>query len=221
MPLALTLLLLAPVDLRYVPKVGDKATYAMRASIDLTNQDEVRFTGKVVELVKSVQDGVVTRAVENTLNLDVLGVMRFGRPLASEQVERLDGGLVKAATVDDTLLFATARIDRLRAFFPPTAPLEVGSAWWHTDDRSEALKAPPFSAYSKLEGDEKIGARDAWRVSIDANEVGDEHPVHVKGMVWLDKADGSLVRGQWTIDGFSYNPTSPPGHGRYELSRMD
>ena len=99
--------------------------------------------------------------------------------------------------------------------------MEIGASWWRNEGRDEEAKSPPFASYLRLEGEEKVGKRDTWRVSIDANEVDDEHPTHVKGMLWLDKSDGGLERGQWTIDGFTYSPTSPPGKGRFELSRVD
>ncbi len=52
-------------------------------------------------------------------------------------------------------------------------------------------------------------------------DVDDASPVHVKGMLWLDKTDGSLVRGQWAIDGYTYSASSPPLHAKYELARAD
>ncbi len=221
MPLALALLLIAPASLKRTPAVGARVVYAVKATIDLGNQGEVRYSGKSEEQVKTVEKGLLTTTVETAVTVDVMGVVREGRPVVSERVERLDGTIVTAAKADSVVLFATPRIDRLRSFYAPVAAVEIGAGWWRTEEKDDAAKSPPFSSYLKLEGEEKVGARDTWRVSIDANEVGDEHPAHVKGMLWIDKADGALERGQWVIDGFTFSATAPPGKARYELSRTD
>ena len=222
MPALALLLLAAPgVPLARTPRVDDRAVYALRALIDLGGQDDVRFTGTVKERVKAVESGTVTTEVETAISVDLAGVVRQGRPVASDRVERLDGELVTPAKIDETLLFATPRVDRLRAFYPPAAPVAVGASWWRTGERSEAFKAPPFASHFQLEGEEKLGARDVWRVASDATEAADERPARVRGMLWLDKADGSLVRGQWTLDNFTYGPTDPSSHARLELSRVE
>ena len=215
------MLFLAPVSLARTPTIGARVSYAMRASIDLGPRGEVRYSGKVDETVKAVEKDLLTTAVEATTTVEAMSVSRQGRPILSDRVERLDGTLVTPAKPDEVVLFATTRVDRLRAFYVPSAPVEIGGAWWHTEGKGEPSKSPPFSSYLKLEGEEKVGVRDTWRVSLDANEVEDEHPTHVRAMLWIDKADGALERGQWQIDGFVYSPTAPPSTAKLELSRTD
>lgn len=212
---------MVPASLHRTPKVGDHAAYAMKAIIDLGGKDDVRFTGTFDEKVKAVEGEDVTTTVDSRIQVDVMGVARQGGALSSDRKEKLDGTLVSPARIDSTLLFGVPRIDRLRALYRPKDAVEVGASWWHTEAKNETFKAPPFSSYGKLEGDEKVGARDTWRVSIDANEVEEASPTHVKGMVWIDKADGSLVRGQWTMNGFVYSLTTPPMNARMELVRSD
>ncbi len=219
--LALALVFAPTVTLVRLPKVGDKATYEMRAIIDLGGRDDVKFTGTSTERIKSIEGGLVTTSVESRTTVDVMGVARESRPIVSDRLERLGGGLMAAERVDETVLFASARVDRLRAVFLPTAAVAVGGSWWRNEEKDAKLDAPPFSSYLRLVGEEKIGKRDAWQVSLDANEVDDARSIHVKGMVWLDKSDGSLVRGQWTIDGFTYGATDPPGKARLEIVRKD
>ena len=217
----LAFLALAPVVLRRAAKVDDRAQYAMKALIDLGGQDDVRFTGIFNERVRSVEAGAVTTAVESRVTVDVMGIVRQGGLLTSERVEKPDGTLVAPARVEATLLFGVPRIDRLRGFYFPAGPVEAGTGWWHTEPGNEGFKAPPFSSYIKLEAEEKIGRRDVWRASLDANEVEDAAPVRVKGVVWLDKADGSLIKGQWTISGYVYGGATAPLNARYELTRVE
>ena len=214
-------LLIAPVAFVRTPKVDDRATYSLAALIDLGGQDDVRFEGTFRERVKAVENGRVTTSVSSLVRVDVMGVVREGRAVESDRVEGLDGSVVEAAKVDGVLLFATLRVDRLRAFYPPEKPVESGVGWWRTEGRRDESKAPPFSSYLVLLGEEKVGTRDAWRVSLDAGEVAEDRPVRVRGMVWIDKGDGSLVKGQWTIDGFTYSATAPPGNARLEMTRTD
>ena len=215
------MLFLSPILLARTPKVDDRATYALRAVIDLGGQDDVRFTGTFKERVSAVAGEVLTTSVETKISVELMGVVRESRSIASDRVERLDGTLLSPAAVDGTVLFATGRVDRLRAFYAPAAPVEIGAGWWRTEGRNDALKSPAFSSYLKLVGTEKIGERDTWQVSLDANEADDERPTHVKGMLWLDKANGALVRGQWTLDGFSYGETVSTSKARLELTRTD
>ncbi len=219
--LLLVLLPTAPVTLKRTPKVDAKVMYAMKALIDLGGKDDIKFTGTFNEKTKSLDDGKITTAIESRVSVEVLGIVRQSAMMESQRVEKADGSLLVAAKTDSTLLFAAPRIDRLRAFIFPAAPVEIGVGWWQLSEKDDNLKAPPGSAYFKLEGDEKVGDRDTWRCSIDAREVDIEYPTHVKGMVWLDKTDGSMLRGQWTIDGFVLNATTPPMNARLELSRVD
>lgn len=148
---ALALLALAPVTLARTPKVDDRAVYAVRAVIDLGGQDDVRFSGTSIERVKAVADGLVTTAVGFQVSVDVMDVVRQSRAIESDRVERLDGTLVTASKSDSTLLFVTPRMDRLRAFYPPAKPVEIGAAWWHTEERRDDVKVPPFSSYLTFE----------------------------------------------------------------------
>ena len=212
------LALLVPVLLRRTPTVDARATYAIRAVIELGGDDDVRFTGSSKERVAAVEDGTIATSVETKLSVDVMGVVREGRTILSTRTERTDGTLVTPAKLDPTALFATSRTERLRVLFAPAAPVEIGEGWWRTAPKGEQGAA--FSSYSRLEGEEKAEGRDAWRVSTDAREAGDDAPVRVRGMLWIDKTDGSLVRGQWTIEGFTYSPTAPPGNARLEYTRV-
>ena len=215
------LLSLTPVILKRSASPDEKAAYSVKALIDLGGRDDVRFEGTLSCRVRSVVNGTVTIAAQSQITVDVMGVARQGRPVASERIERVDGSLVQGERFDSTLLFAVPRVDRLRAFVYPSAPVEIGAGWWHTEPPQVAIKAPPYASYLKLEGEEKIGERDAWRTSVDATEVDTDAPVHVKGMLWLDKKDGSLVRGQWTVTGYVPNASTPPMSARIELSRTD
>lgn len=216
-----TLVLFAPVALQRTPKVDDRAVYAMRGLIDLGGQDDVRFTGTSTEKVKSLTGDTLITGVETKVSVELMGVVRESRSIASDRVEKLDGTLLSPSAMDSTVLFATPRVDRLRAFYVPSGPVEVGASWWRTEGRNDALKAPAFSSFLKLVGDETVGTRETWKVSLDANEADDEHPVHVKGMLWLEKTNGMLVRGQWTIDGFTFSETSAASKARLELTRTD
>jgi hypothetical protein len=212
----------APTVLKRTPKVDDRATYEMKALIELEGQDGIKFTGTWNERVRSVEGGKVTTAVESRVSVEVLGIVRQSAIVTSDRVETIDGALITASKADPTLLFAAPRVDRLRQFYFPTGSVEIGDAWWHTSPAEGAtLKAPPSACYSKLEGEEKIGDRDTWRTSVDASEVDDPNPVHVKGMLWLDKTNGSLVRGQWTVQGFVHDPQTPAMNARLEFTRKD
>lgn len=211
----------APVTLKRSPKVNDRVSYAMKALIELQGQDGIRFTGTWNERVRAIDSGRLTTAVDSRVSVDVLGIVRQGGMVSSDRVETLEGGLITASRIDSTLLFGVPRVDRLRQFYFPTGPVEVGDAWWHTSLADGNLKAPPSASYLKLEGEEKIGQRDTWRTSVDANEVDDPNPVRVKGMVWLDKSDGSLVKGQWTIQGFVRDAQTPAMNARMELTRTE
>jgi len=219
--LVLVLLPAQPVTLKRTPKVDTTTTYAMKALIDLGGKDDIRFTGSFKEKTKSIADGKITTAIESRVSVEVLGIVRQSAMMESRRVETSTGALIEAAKTDSTLLFAAPRIDRLRAFIFPTVPVESGVGWWYLSEKDDNLKSPPSSSYLKLEGEEKLGERDTWRASIDAREVDIEYPTRVRGMVWLDKTDGSLVRGQWQIEGFVLNATTPPMTARLELSRVD
>ena len=211
----------APVELKRAPKPDDHASYAMKALIELSGQEGIKFTGTWNEKVRSVQAGTMTTAVESRVSVEVLGIVRQSAIVSSDRVETLEGALIAASKADPTLLFAVPRVDRLRQFYFPSKAVEVGDAWWHLSPADPNLKAPPSASYLKLEGDEKIGDRDTWRASLDAHEVDDENPVHVKGMLWLDKANGALIRGQWTIQGFVHDAQTPPMNARLEFARTD
>lgn len=213
---ALALLALAPATLARLPKPGDRARYRLGAVIDLPGQDPVRFEGTLDEKVRSVESGLVTTEVISQISVDLTGIVRQGLPVESVRVERTDGELVTAAKIDSTLLFATFQVDRLRAVYLPPSPVEIGAGWWRTHVKGET---PPFASYLTLVGEEKIGGWDSWRISIDATEADDSRPIHVKGMVWIDKTDGALIKGQWTIEGFAFKPTAALRDARLELSR--
>ena len=215
---ALALFALAPVTLARLPKPGERARYRLGAVIDLEGQQGVQFAGTLDEKVRSVEEGQVTTEVTSQLSVDMAGVNRQGLPVDSVRVDRLDGELVTPSKIDSTLLFATPRVDRLRAVYLPSKPIEIGSGWWRTQTREEGKV--PFASYLTLIGEEKVDGWETWRISLDANEADEARPIHVKGMVWIDKTDGSLVKGQWTIEGFAFSPTAALRDARFELTRL-
>ena len=213
---ALALFALAPVTLARLPKLGERARYRLGAVIDLPGQEPVRFEGTLDEKVRSVEKETVTTDVTSRISVDLTGIVRQGLPIESIRVEKTDGEILTSSKIDGTLLFATPRVDRLRAVYFPSFPVEIGAGWWRTRAKDES---PPFASYLTLVGEEKIGAWDSWRISIDASEADDARPIRVKGVVWIDKADGSLVKGQWTVEGFAFSPTAALRDARFELTR--
>lgn len=214
-------LLFAPVDLHRSPKVGAKVSYSLRATLGAGEQDAARYSGKITEEVKSVNgDSFVTESVAK-IDVEILGTVQARAPHTSARTEKLDGTLVAAGRIDPLALFSVGRVDRLRGLYFPTGSVNVGDGWWHLGKADDSLKGGAFSSYGKLVGEEKVNDRDTWKLSVDAREVDVPDAIHVKGMVYLDKADGSLVWGQWQIEGFVAREGDPAATARVELKRVD
>jgi hypothetical protein len=56
------------------------------------------------------------------------------------------------------------------------------------------LSAVPFSADFKLDGDEKIGSHDTWKIEGTVKESEGKAPATSKSIYWVDKTDGSMVK---------------------------
>lgn len=183
------------VKLKRVAKTGDTMVYKMSALVDFQGT-EIVFSATVTEKVTNVaSDGKIT--VESKQG-DVK--VKFGDQEMNQEGMETTSTVVSAANGavlelkgDDTSSDAYRRANMMGFIFPDNA-LTVGHKWsqeYKADTKTGAVAA---KAEYEVVAMEKVNTWDSIKIKFSYKETSGDSPASTSGQVWLNTADGSLIK---------------------------
>jgi hypothetical protein len=207
--------------LQRVAKVGDTARYRLQADIELAGQ-EATFTATVTERVVRVEPNgdYAVESVQSEGKVSFAGTsMDAPAGAPSTTIYKATGEVVqmRGEMVDSNAY----RIANLGLFRVPGKAVTVGDAWTHSQPADPKTGAVAVRAEYKIEGEEKVGNHDVFRVKMTVKEIEGGEPAINDSIVWINRKDGSTVKleAKWTNAPI---PGAPgPVNSRITLVRVD
>ena len=186
------------IVLKRVVKAGDVVKYRLGADLPIGGST-ANFTGLISEkITKAAADGGYTVESKNTEGKvtyqgtsvdtkDTLSTMTFN---AAGQITLI------VSDQDDP---NTYRMANLQAFQYPSAAVKLGDSWQVEVKKDDKGSVDAKGTY-KIEGEEKLGERDTYRIHAMIKESIDNEPASVDATYWIDAKDFSVVKvtGTWT-----------------------
>ena len=217
---AAALAVLGPITLKNTPKVGDDPAYKMNGKISIGGQ-EINVSADVdYKTTKVDTDGSYTTvSTQKNLTIEV-GGQSFSPPgseASSTTVSKASGEIVTyESSVPNPDGLRTSMINN---FIFPDKPVDVGDEWnfkVKADDKKGLMDA---TSTFKVDSLEKIGKHDTVKIKASYKETSGSEPASSEGFMWIDTADGSLVKANMTWN----NVPSPQGaiSGPVSLERVD
>lgn len=212
------------MDLKWTPKVGDKATYKIVGNFDLAGIGEITLGGSRTETVKSVDADKIVTVSSSKMTANAMG-NEVPVPESTETTTSKPDGTVLEVKIGDAAPTGGAmRLAHITMFVYPSKPVSVGDTWTTAAPKDEKLDLPGYKIEYKLVGEEKVGDWDAWKVTGKGSEVEGDTPTKVEATFWLDKKDGTIVRSLSQLtDAVFPGPADqqiPPLSGKMELVRQ-
>lgn len=181
------------IDLKWTPKVGDKATYKVKGTFELGGMGEAVLAGTRSEEITEIKDGNVV-AVANTKMTANAGGTEFPIPDAKETTKsKLDGTVLEVSVDEKQAGTAGLRLGRVTAFVFPGKPVAIGDTWTAEEKKDEKQDLPGYKVEFKLVGEEKVGAWDTYKVTSKGGETEGDAPTKVEATFWVEKSTGNMV----------------------------
>ena len=207
------------MDLKWMPKAGDKMTYKVAGSFEIPGAGEITLDGTRIEEVKSVE---ADKIVVTSLSKQKVNAMGTEIPVPDSTATttyKPDGSVIALKVGDDTAS-GGMRMVRLTSFVFPAKAIAVGDAWTVKGDKDEKADLPGYSVEYKLAGEEKIGTWDTWKITSKGGEIEGSQPTKIEGTTWIEKGTGNLVKSTAQVTDALFSPQAPPLSGKLEVVRQ-
>ncbi len=200
---ALSLTALAVQDgvvLKRIAKSGDTMKFRLKAELEVQGTPVV-LTGLINEKVTGVAaNGNITVEQKTTdVKLD-FGGSEMNPPATDDTTTTTYTPFGTIVDIKSTQTDANlARMSNLQSITIPEKPLKVGDTWDITLPKNEK-GAVELKGTFKVDGAEKIGVYDTYRVKGTMKETTGDQPASVDATYWINVKDASLVKltGTWT-----------------------
>jgi hypothetical protein len=203
---------------KFAPKEGTVLKYKLSATFD-AGGTSANVTGDITDKVSKVDAAgdVTIERTRGALTVDVGGQtipVDAGAPTV--HVYHPDGTLVEIR--GEGLNAGIYRLETLNMLRFPKEALAVGSTWKvdiASDSKTGVVKA---SANFKVLGFEKQAGIDSVKISSTIKELEGDQPASSDGTVWVNAADGTIVKYDGTWTNAPVAPAPMPVSGKYSLT---
>jgi hypothetical protein len=191
----------AGVTIKRAPKEGQVNKYRMKAELEYMGM-EVTFDGKVQEKITKVDtDGSFTVDQSQLETKILVGGSEMPNPTSDSTPTTTvfsSNGSVKEIKGDGINADAY-RMATLSSFVDAGKELNVGDTWTYDFKADAKTGAVAAKGEFKYLGDEKVGETDAYKIKAVINEIEGATPASSDSTMWLDKADGRMIKmeGKW------------------------
>ncbi|AIE86175.1 hypothetical protein [Fimbriimonas ginsengisoli] len=197
--------------------------YSMKADVD--------YSGVPVVVNATISEKVTDVAADGAYTLEQMQVdgkvtingstsdMPGGPP--TSMIYKANGEVSKILGDKAQATGGAYRMANLGLLVDPGKALAVGDAWTFDVKADKTLGTVAAKADFKLLGEEKIGTHDTLKVKATVKETEGDAPATSDGTMWIDKADGSMIKTEvkWTNAPFPGSPA--PLNATVKIERVD
>ena len=177
------------ITLKRVFKVGDKGVESITGKLEVGGQS-AEVILKTKSEVKSIDPDGTAHLEAQQIQASFNGQDSPASDGPTKIALKATGELV---SYESTEASANPKPQILTGFYYPTTDVKVGDSWTVTIKGSDKLDPADITAEMKLDGDEKIGGADTWKVEGTIKEKGTDGGSS-KNTYWIDKASGRVVK---------------------------
>lgn len=189
-------------SVRRQPKEGQIVKLRFKAVLEIQSS-QATLTGLVQDKTTKVNsDGSYEEEEQQTEGVAKIGDQSFPSPVIGPFpiVHNADGSL-RELRGNDTVAGPDAyRMSTLELLIDSGHPLNVGDSWTADIKADPKTGVQAAKADYKILGEEKIGEFDTLKIRMTIKETQGATPASSEGTVWINKADGTIVKAEmkWT-----------------------
>jgi hypothetical protein len=208
------------ITIKFDPKVGDKANYAISGTFEVSGA-EVKLTGTRSEEVLKLENDVVTTKGTSKISVNVMG-QDMDQPESTETTKtKLDGTILEVKQGETPAEGGALRLAHLNTLLYPSKPVAIGETWTMEAKKDEKADLPGYRVDFKLEGEEKVGKWDTYKITATGGETEGAAPTKIKSTYWVDKTNGQMVHSLSELTDAVFRPEVPPLSGKMDIMRKD
>ena len=207
------------MEIKWSPKVGDKANYKIAGTFDLPGAGEIKLDGTRAEEIKSVSEDKVVAESTSNMTASVAG-NEIPVPESKETLTSKPDGSLLELKIGDGSAAGGMRLARASAFIYPSKPVAVGDTWTVEMPKDEKADLPGVKIEYKLVGEEKVGDWNTWKITSKGGEIEGDQPTKVEATTWIRKENGALVRSVAQMSDAVFSAEVPPLSGKLEINRV-
>lgn len=199
-------------EIKRVPKAETIVRYKIEAKSTVQGQDVV-FRATNTERVSAVEEkgSYSIESVQSGVEVEFAG-QKIPTDQSMTETTTFDatGDVVeiKGDTVDAT----NYRMANAVSLHFPTDKVKPGEGWERKIQGNDKKGIVDATASYKLSGTEKVDDWDTLKIDVTYRETKGEKPISCTGTLWIDSKDGSLVKGNLSLEnaplGLSPEPVS-------------
>lgn len=206
------------IVVKLTPKVGDKSEYAIAGTFEVAGA-EAKLTGTRSEEILKVEADSITSQGKTKLSINVMG-QDIDQPESTETTKtKLDGTVIEVKQGDTPAEGGALRLAHLNTLLYPSKPLAVGDTWTMEVKKDEKADMPGYKVDFKLEGEEKVGKWDTYKITAKGGETEGAQPTKIKSTYWIEKTNGSLVHSLSELTDAVFRSDVPPVSGKMDIIR--
>lgn len=199
------------------PKEGQVIKTQMKADLEIGGQ-AATFTGVVqTKTLKVEADGTYSEEEQQLSGKAKFGDQEMDVPDSGPRttVYNPDGTIKEIRGQGDANTLASEyRMAALSSLIDAAKPLSVGDTWNYNFKADPKTGAVDAVATYKVIGEEKVDTFDTIKLHVTVKESGGSDGASSEGDWWIDKTDGSLVKGdaKWVNAPFPGAPAPISAH---------
>lgn len=188
------------------PKQGEKTKFRMEMDIEGTNV--VAMLSNTILEVKKDGSFVMRESLDsiaivvNGQEMD-LGITNSVKATYSPLGELVDY-VVEAGEMEGSQRWQQGMI-----VLYPEKPVSPGDTWKRTVKADSEKGTVASETIYKFVGNETIAGVECWKIEYTFSEKGVELPVTITATLWLDKKDGSMIQGHYSMKNVEFQPGMP------------
>lgn len=192
--------------IKWSPKQGEKTKYRM--DMEVEGMGAVGMMSMTVIEVKS--DGkIVVRESLDSLTINMNGQEMDLGITSSAKVTYTPFGEVVDRVMESDEMQGDQRWEQGMIWLYPEKPVKPGDTWRRTVKADTSKGVFASETNYKFVSPETISGIDCWKIEYTFSEKDVQVPVSITATLWLDKKDGSLVEGHYSMKNVEFQPGMP------------
>ena len=222
--LSITGFAFAPLDgfsVKRQPKEGQIVKLRVKATLEIGGSQAL-FSGLVQDKTTKVDsDGAYTEEEQQTEGSAKIGDLTTAVPsiAAFPMIHNADGSLRELKGNPDVSGPDAYRMASLEVLVDAGHPLNVGDSWSTEIKADSKTGVKAAKADYKILGEEKIGEFNSIKVKFALKETEGTLPASSDGTIWINKADGTMVKEEITWKNAPFPGAQGPTNATMTVTR--